>query len=94
MQSTRDKLNDEEVISYYLTPHTIADTAENFKITVDDVNGILVRNNIQTTIDAMNFLYKVKNTKKTSKIEKKEPNTAPYSRIVSNIICFLSKIIL
>lgn len=34
----------------------------------------LVRNNIQTTIDAMNYLYKVKNSKKTSKIDKKDEN--------------------
>lgn len=64
LQSIRDSINDGEVISYYLAPHTIAETIEAFKITTDDVNGILARNNVQKrSMDESNKIGAVKRDK-------------------------------
>ena len=79
------KLIDELSQNYHLTSPVINPlidyVLENYDNTLPKnlvlkIAASLVRNNIQTTIDAMNFLYKVKNTKKTSKIEKKEENSS------------------
>ena len=64
LQDIRNNISDDEVISYYLAPHTVAETVENFKITADDVNSILARNSVQKrSRDASNKIGAVKRDK-------------------------------
>lgn len=88
LQTIRDNISDKDVIAYYLVPHTIAETVDNFKITANDLDTILDRNNIKKrSIEDSNKIgaikrdkvvlekYGVKNVFQAESIKEKARNT-------------------
>lgn len=81
-----------EVINFYLTPHSIRDTAKHFNFDRQTLKHFLVKQNVK--LHDKNIINKIQHVKKVALLEEKleEPIEIKYSQAVNKILAYFKTI--